>query len=299
MNSVTVPHISAGSLIVPNKLMYAVTTFNSKMAKDWLAFNKNNRPVNRIAIERYKRDMEEGSWQFAGDPIRVDNTGRIIDGQHRLIALSEITSDIEIEFLLISGLEPESQMVMDQGVKRTTGQQLSILGVKNYNHVAAAAKFYLVWSSGVLFRDNKVQSRVTTPQIQEWVMDNADFYELENELHTQIAEVEASPSVVTAAIYKFNLIDEEAARTFLELLVTGAGLASDSPILALDKRLRRVRREKIKLSNRDILALFIQAWNAWRDEKAMTKFQKPRGGFWTEDTFPVVADTVEMDTDKI
>lgn len=279
--------------------MYAVTTFNSKMAKDWLAFNKNNRPVNRIAIERYKRDMEEGSWQFAGDPIRVDNTGRIIDGQHRLIALSEITSDIEIEFLLISGLEPESQMVMDQGVKRTTGQQLSILGVKNYNHVAAAAKFYLVWSSGVLFRDNKVQSRVTTPQIQEWVMDNADFYELENELHTQIAEVEASPSVVTAAIYKFNLIDEEAARTFLELLVTGAGLASDSPILALDKRLRRVRREKIKLSNRDILALFIQAWNAWRDEKAMTKFQKPRGGFWTEDTFPVVADTVEMDTDKI
>lgn len=59
-----------------------------------------------------------------------------------------------------------------------------------------------------------------------------------------------------------------------------------STYVTLDKRLQRMRREGLKMPERDYLALFILAWNAWRDGKQMSKFQRPRGGRWSEANFP-------------
>lgn len=265
----------------------SLVEFSPSTAKEWLKHNTKNRNPARSAVDRYKRDMADGLWKFAADPIRVDTTGRILDGQHRLMALSELDDSVRITFLVVTGLEPETQMVMDQGVKRTTGQQLMLSGIKNANTVASSAKLYMVWSSGLLFRKSS-EWNLSTVNVQEWVAEHPEFVEFENEVHGTVSDVDASATVVTAALWGFAQIDRDASAEFLRLLASGAGLSEDSPILVLDKRLRRIRRESVKISSRDLLALFIQAWGLWRTGKAVTKFQKPRGGVWTEETFPTL-----------
>jgi hypothetical protein len=263
-----------------------IVSVDPPTARRWLEANKRNRPILATAVERYRRDMAAGQWIFTADPLRFSASGMLLDGQHRLTALSMLDDSITITMLVIRGLPEDTQLFMDQGVKRTPGAQLALLGVKNANHVASAARLFIVWQSGLMFRDTSVAGLITSAQIQAWVADNADLVELEHELHGKLSLVDGAPSVSTAAAFSFARVDRDEAINFISLLASGADLYEGHPILTLDKRLRRIRKEGIKVSNRDLLAFFVQAWNAWRDGRQMSKFQRPRGGSWSPANFP-------------
>lgn len=243
---------------------------------------------SRIApavVERYRRDMEAGRWTFAGDPIRFDVDGNLLDGQHRLTALAS-SPGVTIPLVVIRGLPTESQMVMDQGRKRSAGQQLGLRGVKNASNVAAGSRVYLLWSEGLMFRDSHIATTsITSPQIEQFVESNHDLIERVGAYGHALRSVDAPPSVTWAAAFAFDRIHPDLAHDFFIHLSQG-GTPVGSPINALDKRLGRIRREGLKLSTRDYLALIVQAWNAWREGKTVQKFQKPRGGKWTTETFP-------------
>jgi hypothetical protein len=56
------------------------------MAREWLEKNiENNRGVGAQVVDAYARDMLAGKWYIPGDPIRFDEDGNLIDGQHRLV----------------------------------------------------------------------------------------------------------------------------------------------------------------------------------------------------------------------
>lgn len=262
----------------------SIITVSPEMARRWLEHNKHNRPIAKSIVARYRSDMASGNWAFTADPIRFAVSGNLLDGQHRLHALGEL-DNASIPLLVVRGLPEESQLFMDQGRKRSPGQQLALLGVKNSNNVAAAAKQYMLWQSSVMFKDSSKQS-VSSPQIQQWVADNP---ELVNAMNTHLPALntpDAPPSITQAAFIRFTEIDSDAASQFFTMLASGAGLNDGDPILALDKRLRRIRKEGLRASSRDMLALFILAWNAWRDGRSLSKFQKPKGSVWTVANFP-------------
>lgn len=268
-----------------NRIQTSIVPVDAAMAKRWLTRNSRNRRLAPTAVERYRRDMAEGRWSFAGDPIRFDVNGSLLDGQHRLTALSE-TEGVTIPFVVIRGLPTESQMVMDQGRKRTPGQQLGLLGMKNATNVAAGVKVHLIWQRGLLFRDNQVAtSTLTTAEIEKFVNENEGVVERLNNYAHSLRAPDAPPSVTWAAAIAFDAIHPDLAHDFFTHLHQG-GTPLGHPINALDKRLQRIRKEGLKLSTRDYLAVIIQAWNAWRDGKDVHKFQKPRGGKWTEANFP-------------
>lgn len=264
-----------------------IETITPELAREWLATTTRNRPVSALAVGQYQRDLEAGNWQFTGDPIRFDTGGHLIDGQHRLHAVAAQPDGFEMQSVVIRGLEPESQMVMDQGRRRTPGQQLALLGVKHSNNVASVAKLDLLWSGGLLFRDTNLQKQITVAQIEGWVDEHPqDVQRIIDNIGT-IRSVDAPPSVVGTAFLQFARIDYEWAEIFLEALATGANLSEGDPILTLKNRFHRLRRESVKTSDRDLLAFLVLAWNAHRAGRSMTKFQRPRGGRWTEANFPV------------
>lgn len=276
---------NAGEFDVKNsRIDTAIVMADAATAKRWLARNTKNRPIRQTTVARYRSDMEAGRWTMAGDPIRFDTEGHLLDGQHRLTALSEI-EDATVPLLVIRGLPSESQSVMDQGTKRTPGDQLALKGVKNASNVAAAVKQHIIWRDGLLFRDTKMQQQVTSPRIEAWVESHPDVISGYSSIAHLVRQNDAPPSVAGAAAIAFLQIDSEAAATFFKLLARGAG-GEGHPITTLDKRLQRHRREGLKMPARDYLALIIQAWNAWRDGKAMSKFQRPRGGRYSDDNFP-------------
>lgn len=264
---------------------YRVLAVTPELARKWLAHNKRNRNVSDVAVARYRSDMIEGRWAFAGDPIRFDIDGNLIDGQHRLHALATCPEATAIDFMVITKLPTETQMVMDQGRRRTPGDQLGLIGVKDANVVGAGARVFIAHESGLLFRDNKdMQRDITTSRIEEWVRDHMSLVEQASSVpNYRMAHCPASVSYAAALLF-VDHIGIEATIEFFRLL--HAGTSEGHPINTLDRRLRRIKDNKTRTSQRELLALFIQAMNAWLDGKTITRFQMPHGARWTESTFP-------------
>lgn len=267
------------------KITHSIIMVDATIAKRWLDHNVTNRTVRQAAVARYCSDMEHGRWTMAGDPIRFNIDGDLVDGQHRLIALSELEG-ITLPMLVIRGLPREAQGAMDQGIKRTPGDQLGLKGVRNGQSIAAAVKQFIAWDDDLLFRDTKVLQAITSTQIEEWCDDHPHDVDFLQQVLSLTRQNDARPAIAAAAAIAFARIDAQAAVDFFTLLARGAG-TQGHPIVTLDKRLQRMRRDNVKIPDRDLLALFIVAWNAWRAGKTVTKFQRPVGGRYTEDNFPV------------
>lgn len=267
------------------KITHTMILVSSETAKRWLEKNTRNRPLSPVAVDRYRRDMAEGRWAYTGDPIRFSTDGTLLDGQHRLQALSKCPG-LSLPLAVIRGLPAGSQMFMDQGRKRPAGQQLHIKGVKNASNIAAATRIYLIWQQGYLFKNTSTaQAIITTSSIEQWVDANTKLIDQISPLISTLRANDAPPAVAVAAAFRFAEIDVDYMSSFFTSLAKG-GTPVGHPINTLDKRLTRIRRENLKMSNRDYLAFIIQAWNAARQGKRLTKFQRPFGGSWNADSFP-------------
>lgn len=281
MTTVDPGHIFTKNITHPNG---QIVTLTPELAEAWLTYNTRNRKLSETVVRRYQADMEAGRWTFAADPIRFDIHGTLLDGQHRLTALARCT-DIALPFLIIRGLPPEAQTVMDQGRKRTTADQLGLRGVRNATNVAAGARVYLLWVDRAMFRNSNMSSAlVSSPRIEAWAQDNADKVERINSYMTIVKANDATPSVSIAAAYAFDDIDPDATREFFEALAHG-GMPLNNPINTLDKRLQRIRREGLAITQRDYLGMFFQAWNAWREGRELSKLPRPSAG-WNDRNFP-------------
>lgn len=240
-------------------------------AAEWL--DKYRGPNRRLAEQRvlqFQSDMESGRWHFDGAPLRLSEEGKLLDGQHRLTALATCEGDVEIPFLVVRGLTPDSQLVMDQGGARTAGQQLGLKGIPHANSVSAAAKLLLDWTRGRLFQ-SQTRAQTTKPETVGWVLDHPEL--VEELLDTPFLRIDAPSSVVGAFMLATLQFAPNRARQFLQRLHTGVGLAEGDPILALDRRLRAIRRTNVRVSQREYLASFIKAWNAWVSGNSLQKIQ--------------------------
>lgn len=263
-----------------------IETWGPAEAAAALATMKRNRLLSPMTARKYANDMAAGRWQFTGESIQFDEDECLINGQHRCTGLASLPPETRITFLVVRGIPDDAQMVMDQGRIRQTGQQLQMRGVRNAAMVAGGVRIFLAHQTGLMFRDNTAAREViTTAYIEEWVQSNRETVESLNEIATFVKASDAPPSVAYAAALIFWKKNPTATVDFFRTLAKG-GAREDSSITVLDKRLQRHRREGIKISNRDTLGLYIQAWNAWRKGQTFSRFQRPRGGHWTEATFP-------------
>lgn len=255
---------------IPN-IRSEVVKISSEQAADWLdRYQGQNRPISDTRVLQFQSDMEEGRWEFDGAPLRLSWDFKLLDGQHRLTALANCVPSREIPFLVVSGLDPDSQMVMDMGQARTTSQQL---GMKKYPHAAATAaavKLLLEWRENRLFK-SITRSPISKPRVIQWV--EANPARLRDLNATKWRRIDAPLSASGAFVLQILELDPVRAVQFIDQLVSGADLQSGDPILALINRLRNIRKYGHKLSPREYLALFIKAWNAWVSGERVTKIQ--------------------------
>lgn len=237
-----------------------------------------NVPLSPRLVARYRDDMVHGRWMFDGAPLRFSDTGRLLDGQHRLHALAEAGPGVVIRFLVVEGLPPEAQLVMDQGRHRTPGGQLSLFGQQHASFVAAAVKPFLRATAG---RDVDV----TTPAVVEFVTTNDVLVKALCDIQGSVRSCEMRPSTGGCLFMLAAQRDEAEAGKFFYALAHG-GAPSGSAINALDQRLRRARRMGERLRDTDELGYGLTAWNLFRREEPVTRLQRPKAGAWTWDTLP-------------
>lgn len=126
----------------------AVEVITPAVAESILAHhNTYNRKLNRQRVSEYTKAMIEGRWITNGDAIRFDETGTLLDGQHRLQAC--VDSGRPFETVVVRGLEREASMpVIDVGRRRSLGDALGLKGYASSANVAAAARCFYSISCG-------------------------------------------------------------------------------------------------------------------------------------------------------
>lgn len=244
-----------------------------EMAADLLSRNLANRPIKRHAVTRYARDITAGRWHDAGDSIRTDTNGHLLDGQNRCLAVIEASEQlgepISIPVLLIEGLPAHTQDVMDSGAGRTVGDQLARRHVVQYAKTAAAVR------SAVLFLTEDTNISITkAQQLQFWTEHAEQFKTAVEATSDHINTSGINTSAISAAHFVLNSIspDAQAVEEFINAVVTGENLQPGSAVLALRGRFQGVKLKRETVTNYSALIALLRTWNAWRKGTPLAKF---------------------------
>lgn len=102
-------------------------TITPSQAAYWLSHcNPKNRPINKSHVQRLASDMKAGRWRVTNQGFAFSPSGQLLDGQHRLSAVA--MSGVSIQSYVFENIEVESQLVMDQGSKRSTQHAITLQG---------------------------------------------------------------------------------------------------------------------------------------------------------------------------
>lgn len=102
-------------------------TITPTIAMNWLENgNTNNRSVNEAHVHRMARDMKAGRWVLTHAGIALDPHGVLLDGQHRLWAIIE--SDTSVEMHVWVNVPAEALFAIDTGKPRNMADVLYLGG---------------------------------------------------------------------------------------------------------------------------------------------------------------------------
>ncbi len=249
----------------------SIKTITPEMARKFLEMNTSNRSAKAKSIKFLADQMTQGKWKFTGDSIKISSTGRLLDGQHRLMAL--INANKTFDFVVINDLPDDVFDVIDTGKSRSSGDILSANSFVNSTNLAATIKFILNFKNGS-FADaaSRPKSSVTTNQdVLKFAKKHKDVEEIVSHCNSNVyRKFRYAPVSMISGLYCiFSERSVEDAEEFFDKYSTGVELQATSPIYVLREKLLRESTLKRKAPKRDMIAWFIMAWNAYRQDSPL------------------------------
>lgn len=101
-----------------------VAEITPDIAEQLLKGNYDNRKVVPSKVKAYASDMIGGRWQVTTQGISVAKNGRIIDGQHRLLAVKR--AGIPVKMVVNTNVSEDNYNVFDIGIKRNNATIFNI-----------------------------------------------------------------------------------------------------------------------------------------------------------------------------
>lgn len=262
-----------------------VTTITPDTAKRLLERNRNNRPVQKRAVETYARDMREGRWRRTNQGLGFDTLGNLVDGQNRLLACVE--ADAPFTTTVATGLEPDAKDVVDTGVKRTFAHVLRMHGYANVMQISGGVALRMRYdrtvAEGLPWYSYATRAiKASHDEQTEYLAAHPELEKATSKTHLLRAHFPMVPqSTFMAFVSMGNELDPEGMGEFVQLLISGAGLQANDPILTLRNYLARVSSTRRGgPSSLHFLAVFIKTWNDWRNNV-------PRELYTMRDTEPM------------
>lgn len=261
--------LAFGGGLLPDKPTPSIVHVTPEIAERWLKGNTVNRKIREAAVNQYASDMLAGRWSLTGDAICFSPDGLLLNGQHRLRAV--IAADVAVPMLIMRNVPVEAMGNMDAGTKRTAADYFGFHGETHGAALASSAKLAVLYSDGRIYKDRKVQS-ISNGELLEFVEENPDLRESVSFIYSHARAIDLTPTVKIVGHWIFtHAASREDADAFFLSLASRIGLPVGSPILALDSRIREMRRQRVRLSHREELYLLVKTWNYWRTGRAVQK----------------------------
>jgi hypothetical protein len=265
------------------------------LAAAWLSLNKGNRNPSKAKIRRFARSIAAGKWVLNGETIKFSATGRLLDGQSRLLAIIQANTPAVLE--IRGGLADLSQQAMDIGEARKGTHTLEMLGEKYPSLVSSGLRMISRWETDTL-SGNKfgVSSVLENQDIPALLAKHSGLRSSVGWVVSSGHKIKHLLSQSEAAFfhYLFGLAHAKKRDVFFTALADGIGLTPTSPAYHLRERLIAERSQAAKVSPRDRLALVIKAWNAHQAGEQMSLLRFISTGE-SKEKFPAVAGVSSQD----
>jgi hypothetical protein len=242
-----------------------VMTITPEMAEIMMERNVDeewhNRPESPKGLRRYVAGMKAG-WKLTGETIIFSKSGRLVNGQHRLIAC--INSGCSFQCIVVFGIDDDAFKFMDSGITRTAGHIFAIEDIPNATNIAAASRLLYGYKRSTSWDGRSPD--VENDTLLEFYRDHTRLQDALTPARVLYAERLIPHRWGTFCFYICAEKSRDEAADFFEKVGTGIGLTNkSSPAYLIRKRLlENARSTSDSLSETYIGAYLVQAWNAHR-----------------------------------
>jgi len=246
-----------------DEMVIQIVDISPEEAARLLEANAGNRRLDKSTVERYADAMRRGEWKLSHQGVAIDRDGNLLDGQHRLAAI--VRSGVTVRMAVARQVDREAFSVLDTGKRRSAGDTLRLAGAQAPLHLAAALRYLHLYQVAPDSSWGGSQSRLTNDQILKL----HDAHPRMSDCVRRARVVSSSTGIIASAcataIYVTGLLhpefDEE---PWFHGITTGANLDIGDPRLVFRTFFANTRAAgKRQANNREHIAIYIKAWNAW------------------------------------
>jgi hypothetical protein len=234
-----------------------IITITPQMAITLMEKNINNRNITKQRVDLYADQIRSGSWVINGESIKVDKNGRLIDGQHRLLAIIKANKPITTYY--VDDIEPEAFPTIDSGRSRSNGDNFQFAGIKNANQVSSLINICLCYkkmieSGSQAYPNDKIPvSELLKFYDQKWdLVERANQYSRDIWMRLRISRSKIGAMYILLSEY--GDVTE-----FFKLVLEPENLSKNHPCYLLREKLIVLQQEKHNYYK--YYYLVISAWN--------------------------------------
>jgi len=244
-------------------LIFKQIVITPDIARHYLKMNTINRHISDVKVAQYVRDILNGRWKSdTAECIKFSNTGKLIDGQHRLTAI--VKANTPVSMCVVEGLADDVFSVLDTGKSRNAGDSFKVAQIKNANVTPSIIAFYNAIQNG-----NKSQEQLRTKPTNQMLLDiyneRIEFWDLvtRNSLayYLDFAKILA-PSFIGGFYASFYEANQLMVDSFFAQLCRGESI-TNSTLLVLRNKLIADKTSLRKLPRGAKMAIIIKAWNCY------------------------------------
>jgi hypothetical protein len=257
-------------------------------AVEWIAkLFKGQRAISRTHVLSIAEKMREGSFIDTGQDVAFDWYDRLIDGQHRLLAIIE--SGVTVEMTVTWGLDPIVYLHRDEDPKgRSVGAYLS----KYFTHPDRATGAYRIMldydhlekkppstkdreprRGHVAFGRRSVGSwKSNREKVLSWCVEHQKALRHVLEIvHDREAKAVLPPPGIAAGFYLWIYQRWPAeADAFFKGLIDGVGLTAGSPIFQTRRTILRLKTKGLRKMGTGVPyyewgAILFKGWNMYME----------------------------------
>ncbi|MGW5351845.1 hypothetical protein ACWERV_15220 [Streptomyces sp. NPDC004031] len=259
-----------------------LTRVDPQLAEVLLSQAAVNRRLDWGQVDFLADSIIRGEWQLTHQGIALDGpieTGRLLDGQHRLNAI--IKAGVPVWIYVFEGLPESAFPVLDTGKRRSGVDTLSSTGEKYLPLLHSTIRHVLLFKNLPDSSWSGNSARIANDRILAAYNDDSDMYR--EAVSTGRALSKHVFASQTGAAVAFFVTTEAAPAmevvSWIDGLTSGANLEVGDPRLALTKVPHKRRGRRRRYTMREQVAIYIKAWNAWvQGEKIDNlRFKKTEG----------------------
>lgn len=238
----------------------AIEVITPSVAETYLGQNHSNRKIRPAHVLFLRDEILEGRWQSNGATIVFGEEGRLLDGQHRLLAVKAANKPIRT--LVVHGVPNAFFSTIDMGAPRKPADTLKIMGESDTGLLASTIMWILRYKKGEAGSFTRTKTSAT---IVEKFLESNSKVRRSVEMCVRM-KIMSSP-VAAACHYLFAQKDHDLADKFLRGVREGAEIDRDDPIFLFRERMIENLASKAKLHAQYQMALMIKAWNSLRKKE--------------------------------